>query len=212
MKMEDVTGRKFGRWTVVGRQKVGRINKCECVCECGNKKLIALHSLKNGDSSSCGCFNREALAARSTHRMTGTPTYNSWASMVARCTRPKSDPYGIYLAKGITVCDRWKQSFANFLADMGERPSKMHSLDRIDSTGNYEPANCRWATREEQAQNRKSCKKYTYNGKTMTIAEWAREAHMRQWVLWDRLANGVSFHDAITIPVEKYRGKKLPRA
>lgn len=102
-----------------------------------------------------------------------TPTYFSWQHMNDRCYNSNHAFYKDYGGRGISVCERWRKSFTNFLDDMGERPSKLHTIDRIDGNGNYEPDNCRWATRKEQARNRKTNRLIAFNGVTRTLAEWS---------------------------------------
>jgi hypothetical protein len=133
-----------------------------CRCDCGNEATVRGASLARGNTRSCGCLRREATAAmgkaRATHGHTvghkPTPTFNSWSSMRDRCNRVTGPNYANYGGRGITVCDRWVDSFENFLADMGERPVGT-SLDRIDPFGNYEPGNCQWSTPTAQARNRR---------------------------------------------------------
>jgi len=110
-----------------------------------------------------------------THGMSNTPTYKSWRSMLNRCSNPKHDNYQYYGAKGIVVCERWKK-FAAFLEDMGVRPSKSHSIDRIDLNGNYEPGNCRWATKIEQGNNHSKNHHVIYRGQRLTMTQAWRES------------------------------------
>jgi len=114
-----------------------------------------------------------------------SPTYRSWACMIYRCSSPSCGSYSRYGAKGVTVCDRWKV-FANFLADMGERPTGKF-IDRKDNTKGYEPGNCRWATRKEQNQNQRTNDQITFNGETLCLTEWARRLGFSQTTLWNRL-------------------------
>jgi len=115
-------------------------------------------------------------------------TYSSWKSMLGRCRCSASHPnYALYAGRGIRVCDAWTGSFEQFLKDMGPRPSKKHSLDRIDSNGHYEPGNCRWATVREQLANRRNSQKIEFNGKTQTIGDWALELGIARPTLWHRL-------------------------
>lgn len=165
MRLKPIdTGRVFERLTVTGRapKEVKRKNETGAhwwvKCECGKKFAVAGNQLRTGRVKSCGCLKRDKNIARflihghARYGKAPTRTYYSWVSMRDRCYNVTRDSYLGYGAKGITVCDRWRFSFANFLADMGERPLET-SLDRIDSLGNYELGNCRWATRQEQADN-----------------------------------------------------------
>jgi hypothetical protein len=163
--LHDLTGMRFGRYVVLHRHGTSwRPVKWVCRCDCGTVKPVGAIGLKSGGSKSCGCLQKELLAKRSTgqrhtrtHGMNGTPEYRAWDSMLTRCNNPKSKPYPRYGGRGIKVCDRWRK-FENFLADMGPRPSKDLSLDRIDNDGNYEPGNCRWATIKEQNNNKSNCR------------------------------------------------------
>jgi hypothetical protein len=133
-----------------------------------------------GESTSCGCYQRENSAetlrkVATKHGKHNTPEYFRWLSMKLRCYHPSHHAFKDYGGRGITVCDRWKHDFEAFLSDVGERPSPEHSLDRIDNDGNYEPNNVRWATRQEQANNRRTNVKVTYDGREQTLAQWARE-------------------------------------
>jgi hypothetical protein len=109
------------------------------------------------------------------HAINGVKTaeYTAWCNLKKRCLDSKHPQYKHYGGRGITVCDRWKNSFENFFEDMGKRPTKKHSIDRIDNNGNYEPNNCKWATTKEQSKNRRNNRNYSYNGETKNISEWA---------------------------------------
>lgn len=137
-----------------------------------------------------------------THGMTKTPTYQSWQAMLKRCTNPNHIFYKYYGGIGIKVCERWRK-FENFLADMGERPAD-RSLDRINNDGNYEPGNCRWATRKEQGRNTRANKFITFRGETLCLEEWALRTGLGKYVLSHRLSTGKwSIEKALTTPLMK---------
>jgi hypothetical protein len=177
-KIDISPGDRFGeRLTVI--EESGHIN-CRraflCRCDCGTVKRITVKNLRNGDALSCGCINRERFrSARKIHGMTGTPTYVAWVGMKDRCYDSSYPLFHRYGGRGITVCDRWRHSFKNFLEDMGERPGKGYSLDRYpNNDGNYEPGNVRWATSTDQNNNRGNNIKYVFMGTSMTVAELSR--------------------------------------
>jgi hypothetical protein len=179
----DLTGQRFGRLTATApgpRLDCGALTWI-CRCDCGAETKCTTGSLRNGHSKSCGCLHSEKTTERLTKHghsrvVSGrrSPEYTAWSGIVQRCTNPKNEKFPDYGARGIVVYDRWRRSFADFLADMGERPSRDHSVDRIDVNGNYEPSNCRWATRREQQANRRCNRMVRFNGETICLQEASR--------------------------------------
>jgi hypothetical protein len=154
-----MTGKRFGRWTVLGPagKTAGGHDLVTCRCDCGSERNVDWHSLRNGMSRSCSCLQKETVSLRNTsHGCAGrggntTPEYKSWCAMIWRVQTRTAMVFSYYGERGIIVCSRWL-TFENFLADMGPRP-KGTTLDRIDNDGNYEPGNCRWATPSQQTFN-----------------------------------------------------------
>lgn len=168
-------------------------------------------SLIRGFTRSCGCLGAETRVTSNTthgHRKrngNATQVYAAWCSMKNRCHNATADRYDRYGGRGIKICDRWLESFENFLADMGEPPSPQHSLDRIDVNGNYEPSNCRWATQKEQSNNKQSSRKVTIDGITLTAKEWSERSGVPYKTVWHRLGAGWESKRAVFEPVKEKR-------
>lgn len=199
MKVKDLTGQKFGMLTVVKIDSIRNGNAYfECRCDCGDTHVTSGQNLKRGATKSCGCITHDY-----SHGMSDSITYKSWASMKERCNNPNHVSYPHYGALGIKYVPEWA-NFEAFFADMGERPSKNYQLDRIDPDGNYTPENCRWATKLQNARNKRRVKRITYNGKTQTIKEWAKEIGLNYQTLFYRISiQGWDIKRALTEPVNK---------
>lgn len=201
--IEEHFGKRFGKLTVIGEYPTpaGKVRQFLCQCDCGQVWNCFYFSVLNGLTTSCGCKRSDPKETFS-----DKPEYTTWTSMWTRCRNPKCDMYPSYGGRGIKVCARWKQ-FKNFLADMGLKPSPSHSLDRIDTEGNYEPSNCRWVDWETQQNNRRNNRHITHNGETKTLAQWARFASMDIPTLHYRLKIGLSMQEALS-PTPRQKGPK----
>lgn len=154
---------------------------------------------KNGLHSFCRICARAYDQQRTRLKRTKsrTPEYKTWVSMIERCEKPTCPCYRNYGGRGITVCERW-HIFDLFLRDMGVRPSRGHSIERLDNNGNYEPANCEWATVKEQSRNRRSNSRLTLHGKTMCVTDWAITLGIPPTTIWSRMARGWSVERMLT--------------
>lgn len=209
-KIIDLTGQKFGRLVVI--KLMGR-DKCRdsiwlCKCICGNEKIVNSRSLKGGCTKSCGCLH---IKHGHTMQRKISKTFESWGNMLSRCNNPNDVAYKNYGGRKIKVCYRWSnknpKGFENFLEDMGKRP-KNKTLDRINNNIGYYKENCRWVTRKEQANNRRTNHLIPYNGKKLCFAKWEEITGISQYVICHRIKSGWSPEKALTTPVKKYKRRK----
>src|SRR5579872_5899824 len=153
-----LTGERFGRLFVIRRNGSGKFgkNSWECLCECGNRVIVTGGLLRSGKTKSCGCLHSAALSTRNTkHGRSGTREYRIWKGMIERCTNPSQRCFKYYGGRGISVCQEWRTSFGAFYSHIGPIPGPDFQVDRIDNDLGYEPGNVRWATRIEQARNKR---------------------------------------------------------
>lgn len=209
-QQEDLTGRIFGRLTVV-RLIDGEpscLSKWLCRCECGKEKPVRASYLVKGSTRSCGCLQTETRhSARVSHGKSYSPEYAIWRSMIQRCTNPRNKRFRDYGARGIAVCIRWR-CFENFYEDMGPRPSPSHQLDRFPrQDGDYQPCNVRWATPKQQQRNRRGNMVLTYQGLTLTAAEWSERTGLSPDTIYQR-KRVLRWSDAKTLTEPKKRLQK----
>ncbi len=202
-RIKDITSLKFGRLVAIKRHAKDRHGGViwKCICKCGNYTYGTCAILMSGHKRSCGCINRENIKQLSklciTHDLSKSDEYHAWQEIKKRIFNKKCKAYKNYGGRGIRMCKRWLK-FENFYKDMGSKPSKKHSLDRIDNDGDYEPNNCHWATRHEQANNTRRTIKIKFNGKFKTIRELAEAIDVSAKSLWQRLDRGMTIQDALT--------------
>jgi len=208
MKAQDLTQQRFGRLIAISRAENTLSGRARwlCRCDCGNSKTVAAAELKKGGTSSCGCLaleQRKAAAQSQCHAYSRSQMYRerkSWENMMARCYDSCHHSYPDYGGRGIAVCDGWRESFKEFVSSMGRRP-KGATLERIDNDANYAPDNCRWATRTEQANNRRTNRIITVGGDSLTVAQWSRKLGIDYRVIHSRLYLGWPETDAVMVPV-----------
>ena len=204
-------GKKYNRLRVIGisdrMDSEGKKTYLNCRCRCGVEKDLWWWNVVKGNTKSCGCLKKEksyayllSIEGVKAHTM---PERYVWGSMIDRCCNPKRKDYPRYGGRGIQVCHRWKHSFVDFYGDVGARPTPQHTLERVNRKGNYEPSNCVWATRKEQARNRDNNTLITYKGQTKTMAEWAELTGVGSGLIRWRLDAGWSVTKALS---EKVRG------
>ncbi len=208
--MPPPIGKQYNWWTIEPGEPENRGGSMyyPCKCKCGALRHVKLRNLVENLSRSCGCYQKVSV---STHGKTRTPIYILWRNMKVRCFVTTNKDYPNYGGRGVTVCERWKDSFDDFYADVGDLPAPGYELDRINNDGNYEPGNVRWATRKEQLRNRRNTKFYEHEGVTKPIVQWAEEHGVEPNALTYRLlVKKMSFVDAVTVPMRKYV-KRKPR-
>ena len=195
---------------MAGKTSKGEIT-WNCLCDCGTERVVRGAYLRNGTSTSCGCFRREFSSVMNrTHGLSNSPEYAVWCSMHRRCRDKNCESYKNYGARGIMVCERWDK-FENFILDMGRRPGKL-TLERKNNSLGYFPENCCWATSKVQGNNRRTNRLVEFNGKFKTITQWAQEIGLSSNALWKRIKSGYSVCRALTEPfIPREKRTKLLR-
>lgn len=190
IKHKDITGKKFGKLTALQRLHNNKgLAKWLCVCECGNLVEVNCYNLNNGHTKSCGCLQKcKASMLNKTHGLTDTRLFHIWSNMKQRCYNKNAKKYPNYGHRGITVCDEWRNDFMNFYDwAINSGYSDNLTIDRIDVNGNYEPNNCRWATLQQQARNRRNTPMYTLNGVTRCLSEWCEIYNIKYHTVYNRI-------------------------
>lgn len=197
----DISNNRFGKLiaiNVLERGKYGYIWRC--ICDCGKETSVYYMSLVSGNARSCGCLRKEWLNPNK-HGLKQHPLYDIWSEMKGRCLNPKNKSFKNYGGRGITVCERWRNSFMDFYSDVIDKYQHGLQLDRTDNDGNYCPENFRFATKEVNENNKRNNVHFSYNGETKTLVEWANFLGVRPGALRNRRRKGWSDHDIISIPV-----------
>ena len=206
--MTDLKGQKYNRLLVIGDAiKKDGVYYCPCKCDCGNEALVRKDALVRGKTKSCGCLRgKHPTNSKYSKR---SRLYHVWYGMKRRCENPKDISYHRYGGRGITVCEEWSNSYEAFVdwaMESGYDPNSKHkecTLDRIDNNGNYEPSNCRWANMTVQSNNRRNSVLITYQGETLTVAEWAKKVGLNHGALLNRINQGWDIEVALTTPSTK---------
>ena len=211
----DITGQRFNRWTVLARDADYRpgFPKWRCICDCGTEVVVRGQALRDGTSKSCGCqrvdsSRKTCIERNTTHGKSGIPEFKIWAAMRQRCVNPKAMGFNHYGGRGIKVCERWN-SFENFLADMGLRPSPKHSIERRNNDGPYDPTNCIWATKKMQANNTSINHRLRLGDETLTVVQWAERLGIDRHTIGNRLALGWPIEKVLSPLKHGRKGKPL---
>ncbi len=176
----------------------------ECKCDCGNRSLVPSYNLTSGNTKSCGCIGKNVLGnATRTHGKSDTAEYNTWLRMKQRCNDPNCERYPRYGGRGIKICSRW-QVFENFFQDMGPKPSPIYSIERVNNDGDYDPSNCKWATRDEQYSNTSRNVFFEFGGVVKTMMQWCRHYNICEGTVRRRIKLGWSPDVAFSKPPRKY--------
>ena len=204
MKLQDLSGQRFGRLVVIERaENVGKRTMWKCKCDCGSICIKEAHSLKIGETQSCGCLQKQVVSYTSrTHGFSKEPLYRIWLKMKERCYNPHNKSYKDYGGRGITICSSWLSDYTSFREWALENGyQKGLEIDRIDNDSEYSPINCRWANRKIQANNRRTNRFLDFNGQRKTIAQWSDISGISQSLIKARIDKlGWSITKALSTP------------
>lgn len=212
-QFKDITGQIFGRLTVRQLAYVNEKGQTYwlCDCDCGGTITAYKGNIQRGLTRSCGCLRRETKTGNTfagTHGASSHPLYHTWHRMMRRCYDPHNKDYPNYGGRGITVCERW-HDVTRFLLDMPPKPTPTAELDRKDNDGPYSPDNCRWATRQQQARNKRTNLQITYQGQTKTLIEWCEILNLRYPAILLRITRRKwSVERAFSTPLPQLSRKK----
>lgn len=208
MRYEDLTGKVFGRYTVIEKAPSKRkpsgnkVTMWRCRCSCGTIKDVKAEALKDGRVLSCGCYAKDVNRKRlTTHGDSDSRLYHIWDGMIARCHKPNNKYYKRYGGRGINVCNEWRsdyQAFKDWSVKNGYGDDL--TIDRIDNNDDYKPENCRWTSMKVQSNNRSSNRVYTINGETHNVTQWSSIYNVPSKRVFQRLDSGWSIEDALTVP------------
>lgn len=198
---EDWSGRIYNKLIVIGYGNCNNFAYVLCKCECGTEKYIRKDHLVIGNQKSCGCYKKQRLDAMPKNKLLHKKEYTCWCKMKERVLNPKTKGYKDYGGRGITIENRYINSFDEFFNDIGEAPGSEYSIERIDVNGNYEKGNIIWADKITQANNTRSNVYVEYNNKTQTVAQWGRELNLKPNVVLKRIHRGWSVEDAFNKPL-----------
>lgn len=199
---KDLTGKRFGKLTVISiHGKAGEKNTYLCQCDCGNKIVVLGNNLVSGATNSCGCIRRETTRKlKLSHGKHGTRLYTCWKNMLNRCNDPKNKEYKNYGARGISVCEEWRDFNSFFKWATSNGYSDSLTIDRINVNKGYSPDNCRWADLHTQARNKTNNRVFSLNGETMVLEDWSKRLGVDSSTIRCRLKQGWSIEDALTKP------------
>lgn len=216
----DMIGEKYGRLTVIKfveskkEPSGGYVRYYQCLCDCGNKTIVRGRALRNGNTKSCGCLRKERTTKYNlTHGKTKTRIYRIYRSMIDRCYNEHNKSYNDYGKRGIKICNEWlgENGFDNFYKWSVENNYKSNlSIDRIDNDKGYSPDNCRWATNQEQANNKRNNRLYTWNGETHTLKEWGeiKPNELKYTTLAGRIYSGWNIEDVFGLTIDEVQKRK----